>query len=121
MERIQLGEESSFGNDYSEISKISTKTLAEMAYNGNEEALAVFRKSAARLGQGLSLIIDILNPEVIGIGSVFARSESLFRNEMERVIAKEALAESVAAVRIRPASLGDSIGDVAAISVAMED
>ena len=60
----------------------------------------------------------LFNPERIVIGSVFARSEALFREEMEKVIAQEALAEAAAVCTVVPAALGDAIGDCAAVAVA---
>ena len=69
---------------------------------------------------GLSYLIDIFNPERIVIGSVFARSEDLFRKTMERVIQSEALAPSRKICQIVPAALGDAIGDIAALSVAID-
>ena len=78
------------------------------------------RVSAEKLGMGLSYLIDIFNPERIVIGSVFARSEDLFRKTMEKVIRSEALAPSRKICQIVPAALGDAIGDIAALSVAID-
>ena len=113
------GRAMSFCKNADEIEGIDTKLLAEAANSGDEVALEVFRESGRRLGMGLSMIIDILNPEVIVIGSVFARSGHLLRAEMEKVIDTEALAPSAAVCRIVPAELGDEIGDFAAVAVAM--
>lgn len=67
---------------------------------------------------GLSVIIDILNPEAIILGSVFQRCERLLRRRAEEIIQKEALAAAADVCKILPAKLGDSIGDYAALSVA---
>ena len=64
------------------------------------------------------MLIDILNPEKIVIGSVFERSEELLRDKMERVIKAETLSYAGEVCEIVPAKLGDSIGDWAAIAVA---
>jgi glucokinase len=72
------------------------------------------------LGKGVSILIDVLNPEVIVIGSVFQRSENLLREHMENYLQKEALERSRAVCRVVPAALGNSIGDYAALSVAFE-
>lgn len=98
---------------------ITAKTLAEAAKAGDEAALSVYRQCGRMLGRGLSVLIDILNPEMIVIGSIFERAEELLREEMEKIIEKEALARSRAACRVVPAALGDAIGDVAAIGVAV--
>lgn len=96
----------------------TAKELAERAKAGEKEALAVYRESARRLGAGLSILMDLFNPERIVIGSVFARSEALFREEMEKIIAQEALPQTAAVCRVMPAALGDAIGDFAAVAVA---
>lgn len=100
--------------------EISAKTVALAAQAGDEAALEVFDESARRLGQGLALVMDLLNPDCIVIGSVYARAEALFQREMHRVLKKEVLPASYAACRVVPASLGDSIGDHAALSLAVQ-
>ena len=92
--------------------------MAEAAKNGDPLAIEVYQICGAYLGRMLSMLIDILNPQVIVIGSIFARSKSLIEPEMMRVIEKEALSYSRSACQILPAGLGESIGDMAALSVA---
>ena len=65
-------------------------------------------------------MIDMLNPEAIVIGSVFARSEDLLREHAERVILDEALPQNSRVCRLLPAALGEKIGDIAALTVAVE-
>lgn len=96
----------------------TAKDIADRAKAGDPEAKAVYDESARRLGAGLSILIDLFNPDCIVIGSVFARSEVLFREKMEEVIAREALPEAAGVCRIVPAELGDAIGDFAAVAVA---
>ena len=71
------------------------------------------------LGKGLFVLIDVLNPERVVIGSIFARSEGLLREGMERVINKETLPRSVKCCKTVPAALGEKIGDYAAVSAAL--
>lgn len=97
----------------------TTKEICDAAKSGDEKALAIINESATRLGQGLSILIDILNPQKIVIGSIFARAEDLFRGTMEKVIEAEALDCSWQVCEVVPAALGESIGDMAAISVAV--
>ncbi len=101
-----------------DIDLITAKSIAEAANNGDPGAIEVYAESGRRLGYGLSILIDLLNLEKIVIGSVFQRSENLLRPEMERVLKEETLALSLSACQIVPAALGDSIGDIAALSVA---
>lgn len=100
--------------------EISAKTVALAAAEGDPAAIEVFDESARRLGQGLSFVMDLLNPDCIVIGSVYTRAEKLFQKEMHRVLQREVLPASYEACRVVPALLGDSIGDYAALSLAVQ-
>lgn len=95
------------------------KSLAEAAENGDAFAIKVWSDCGERLGQALAVLVDILNPELIVIGSIFARSGHLLKGPMEKTLKSEALPISLGACRIVPAALGESIGDYAAIGVAV--
>ena len=82
-------------------------------------ALAAYRCCGRHLGMALSLLMDLLNPERIVIGSVYARSEHLLREAALEVVQREALPGNRAACQVVPAALGDSLGDAAALSVAL--
>lgn len=118
LERFQLGERVSYCNSISELDKITAKDVAVAAFEGNEDACDVYRRCGEKLGLGLSFLVDILNPEVIVIGSVYARCENLLKDSMLGVMRKEALAPALSVCEVRPAELGENIGDYAALSVA---
>lgn len=119
MEKIQRGEMVSYcpKND---LSTITAKTIADAAANGDEVAAKVYEISARMLGRTCAMTIDILNPEVIIIGSVFQRSEPLFRKILDETVREEALSNSYSVCKIVPALLGDKIGDYAALAVALD-
>ncbi len=96
------------------------KTVQEFAESGDRDAVRVYNICGAMLGRGLAIVIDMLNPERIIIGSIFARAAHLLEPEMYRVLKEEALGISLDDCRILPAGLGESIGDAAAIAVAKE-
>lgn len=114
------GEPFDFCQTQSQINTLSTKQIADAAMKGDPNAKEIFEESGRRLGQGLAVLVDCFNPERIVIGSVFARAEALLRPAMEQVLQAEALSENLRACRIVPAQLGESIGDVAALSVAVQ-
>ena len=119
-EKLQTGGVTGYCGGYDELQKITAKSIAAAAGQGDPAALEVYRVFARMLGEGISVLIDILNPEVIVIGSIFARCENLIRPHMEEVIKCEALTHSYAMCRILPAQLGEAVGDYAALSVALE-
>lgn len=101
-----------------DLPSVTAKTIAEAAYKGDKTAIGVYKKSARYLGRGVSVLIDILNPDMIVIGGIYPRCEDLIRDEMMKAIKKEALSNSAEACRVVPAYFKDDIGDVAALSVA---
>lgn len=108
-----------FCNNADDVEKLDTKTVAIAAREGDPVASGIIRTSAEYLGSGLAVLIDILNPECIVIGSIYARNEMLFRPVMEEVLRKEAIPLSLKVCSIKPSMLGDSIGDYAALCVAI--
>ena len=95
----------------------SAREVVQRADAGDAAMQSVLSESAEKLGMCLSLLIDLLNPERIIIGSIFARAERWYREKAQRVIDREALTYSSAVCRILPAALGDALGDYAALSV----
>ncbi len=105
---------------YKAPGEVTGKDVVEWAKNGDKLALQVVEKSGRYLGMGLSILIDILNPEVIVIGSMGVRVGELLFNPAREVIKKEALPGAASVCKIVPAKLGEKIGDYAALCVAIE-
>ncbi len=118
LEHIQRGTPAAFCPDIASLATLTAKNIADAANAGDEAAIEVYRCCGEMLGRGLAVLIDILNPELIVIGSIFARCEHLLREAMEREIEREALPRSRAVCRVVPAALGEAIGDYAALAVA---
>ncbi len=98
---------------------ITARDLAELAHAGDADALAVLTETGRWLGRGLAVLIDVLNPEVIVIGSLAVRLGDLVLAPARGVIAREALPAAVAACRIVPAALGERLGDLACLCAAI--
>ena len=100
--------------------ELSAKTVAVAAKNGDAAAQRIYRICAEKLGLGLSVLIDVINPEAIVIGSIYSRDHALFDEIIQDVIRKEALPLSASVCKILPAGLGNAIGDYAALSLAFQ-
>jgi glucokinase len=98
--------------------RMDARELAEAAQIGDSAALRIFAGVGEHLGMALSIAVDLLNVERIVLGSIFARQEALIRPSMELVMAREALPEALKVCEVKPALLGERIGDVAALAVA---
>ena len=116
-EKLMMGQKVAWCPD-GDLSAITAKTVAEAAKAGDELAISIFRTSATYLGKALAMVIDMLNPEVIAIGSIFVRAEELIRPFMQAAIDREALPGAAGVCKVKPAELGEAIGDIAALSIA---
>ncbi len=65
------------------------------------------------------MLVDILNPERIVIGGLAMRLGEELLAPARAVMRREALSASAAACDVVPAALGEEIGDLAALCVAM--
>ena len=119
-QKLDNGEEVAFCKNYDELDNISAKLIADYAYDGDEFAKSIYRESGRKLGYGLSILIDILNPEAIIIGSIFTRSKDLLWDECKKVIDKEALGLAADVCKVLKSELSENIGDYAALSLAVK-
>lgn len=117
-ETLQMGESVSYCKSMNDLEQITAKSIAEFANQGCEDALAVYSVCGEMLGRGLAILIDVLNPECIVLGSVFQRCEHLLRDAMETVLLQECLPAAHSVCKIVPALLQENIGDYAALAVA---
>jgi len=119
IEKLQAGEKVAFCSGMDQLDQLDARIVASAAMDGDELAREIYRISGHYLGKGLAILIDILNPEIIVIGSVFARATELLWPEAKRVLEEECLSRSRRVCRVVPAGLGEMIGDYAALSVAI--
>lgn len=106
------------GGGIAQYGKGSARELGVRAEAGDAEAVSIYERVGYDLGKALAILVDILNPEAVVIGSIYVRSREFIEPSMRRSLEKYALAQSVRAVRIVPAALGESLGDCAALCVA---
>lgn len=119
LERLQIGEKPGFCPNEESLSMLDAKTVADAAKRGDPLAQEIFNICGHFLGRGVSILLDLLNPDIIVMGSIFERCENLLRKPMEDAIRQEALLHTREKVRIVPAKCGDNIGDYGALSVAL--
>ena len=119
MEKLQMGEPVSFCGNLNELNNLTAKTVAEAAEANDPLAKEIYRECAHYLGKALSILIDVLNPEIIVLGSIYCRAQNLIEPAMMEVIDYETIIHTRKVCKIVPAGLGESIGDYAALSVAL--
>ena len=100
----------------------SDDLTAEQVYKrgreGDELALAVFRKFGMYLGIGLANLINLIDPEIIVITGGAANGWDLFASEMYRQVEERAFRTIAQQVRIARAECGDNAGLLGAARLA---
>ena len=117
-EQLKNGHTPAWVIDGFQEEQFSAKLLSQYAYGGDSDALRLWDIIGERLGEAVSYLIDLYNPSRVVIGSIFARCEKFLRPSMERAVKREAIPGARAACEIKPAQLGDQIGDYASILTA---
>lgn len=117
--RLRRGETVAFCSTEEKAQSITAMDVGLAASEGDPVAIHILKMSGRYLGMGLSILVDILNPERIIIGGIFSRCREFIQPAAEEILRKEALSSSYHVCEILPAGLGEKIGDIASLCVAM--
>lgn len=115
LDAIRAGRSPSFCPTEADAPQI---TAEKVALSDDPLAHEIFTIVGRRLGLGLAILIDVLNPQRILIGSIYGRQRARLDETMWAVLREEALSYSLRVCEIMPCGLGESIGDYAALAVA---
>lgn len=116
---IQRGEPTLLADILYAKGALNAKDVADAFQLGDGLAGRIIHSTGSRLGEGLAILVDLFNPERIVIGGLAMRLGPSLLEPARWVMQQEALPASAKICQIVPAALGESIGDVAAICVAM--
>ncbi|NCD35022.1 MAG: ROK family protein [Spartobacteria bacterium] len=99
--------------------RLSAKEIFDKAENEQDEAaLETIRISAEKLGLTLALLVDLLALDCIVIGSIYSRSTAIINKTMIPKFESEILPINKGLCNIKPSLLMESLGDIAAVTVA---
>lgn len=118
LELIQQGCAPAFCRGLDWMPRVDARSVAEAARRGDADAQAVWKECGKYLGRGLAVLVDLLAPQAILLGSIYGRCQELLCETMYQTLYEEALQGSDSQCKILPAGLGEAIGDFAALSVA---
>jgi glucokinase len=99
---------------------VTARDVALAAHAGDGVAQAIVKKVGEKLGEAMAILIDLLNPECIVVAGLGMRLGNFLLDPARTVVKREALASSASLCRIVSAQLGEQIGDVAALCVAIK-
>ncbi|WP_411677888.1 ROK family protein [Caproicibacter sp.] len=118
LEQLQSGKQPALCRGETGMEGVTAARVGEFAKAGDPLAREILRRVGVQLGKGLSILMDVLNPERIVIGSIFARCYDEIYPFAEQVIEREALPAVRKNCRVVPSMLSENVGDAAALMTA---
>ena len=116
---LAAGKPPAFCPTPADLPLVTAERVGEAAHAGDALALEVWRIVGEKLGRALAIVVDLLNPERIIIGSIYARQRALLEPQVLHVLQREALPIALGACQVLTAGLGERVGDYASLSVAL--
>jgi glucokinase len=116
---LQHGTPSELAPDWFDLADVTAQQLAKAADGGDEVALRLWTDVGRKLGTGLSLLVDVLNPDVIVVGGIYFRQHDRLEHSMFEELEREALPKSLASCRVVPSELGEEIADYSGLVAAL--
>lgn len=98
----------------------TTSDIVRRALAGDPPALDLIHEVGLWMGKGLAILVDLLNPEVIIIGTLGVLLGDLVFAPAREVLEREALSISNRACKILPAQLGSSLMDIGCLMAAFD-
>jgi len=88
--------------------------MFERACQGDKKALRFWEETATHLGNGLTGVVNLLNPQLVVIGGGVSNNHRFLFKTLETVIRKRAMLTQAKAVKVLRARLGDDAGIIGA-------
>lgn len=99
------------------IETVKSEHVLAAARTGDPLALQLVDETAYYMGWGIANLVNILNPDIVLLGTIAIAAGDLLLNPIRKTVAEFAMARPVEAVKIEPAQLGEALGDLAAIAL----
>ena len=112
---------SSFPQSRLQSEGLTAEKVYEAGRDGDELALAVFRRFGMYLGIGLANVINFIDPQIIVIAGGAVNGWDLFADEMYRQVEERAFRTTAQQVKIARAECGDNAGLLGATRLAMDN
>lgn len=109
---------SSFPESVLKSCELSAVKVYEAGRNGDELALAVFRRFGMYLGIGLANLMNLIDPQIIVLTGGAVNGWDLFAPEMYRQVGERAFRATAQQVKIARAECGDNAGLLGAARLA---
>lgn len=98
----------------------NSRDVVDLVETGNADALRVLREAGRLIGEALSSVVNLLNPELVVIGGDLARPGQTLVAAVREVVYQRSLPLSTANLRIQESPLGDRAGVIGAAALVLD-
>ena len=99
------------------VEALRSEHVLEAARHGDALALRLVRETAYYMGWGIANLVNILNPDIVLLGTIAIAAGDLLLNPIRKTVSEFAMTRPAEAVKIAPAQLGEALGDLAAVAL----
>jgi glucokinase-like ROK family protein len=103
-----------------DLDKIETKQIVDAAKNGDQYAINILSEVGFNLGKGISILIQLYNPELIILGGRIAEAEQYITTPIQQSLNIYCMRQLSEHTSIVVSEMGQNIGIMGAVAVAME-
>lgn len=96
---------------------IDPSLVVQAAKEGDQRAITILSDVGLNLGRGISMLIQLLNPELIVLGGVVAEANQYILTPIQQALNVYSMAKSREKTQLALYQLGDEVGLVGAIAV----
>jgi glucokinase len=103
-----------------DIDAVKAEFVVEAAKKNDPLAKRLIEETGFYMGWGITNLVNIINPEIVTIGTIAVATGDLLLNPIRETVKKLAVRRVAEIVKIMPAQLGDLVGDLAAIALVIQ-
>lgn len=100
-----------------ELDAVKSEHVIEAARRDDTLAKKIIDETAYYMGWGIANLVNVLNPDIVLLGTIAIAAGDLLLNPIRETVSAMAMTRSAEVVKIMPAQLGESLGDLAAIAL----
>jgi len=103
-----------------DLDAVKAEFVVAAAKQNDPLANCLIEETGFYLGWGITNLANIINPEVVTIGTIAVAAGDILLNPIRETVKKLAVRRVAEVVKIMPAQLGDLVGDLAAVALVIQ-
>jgi predicted NBD/HSP70 family sugar kinase len=101
------------------VGKVTLADLLHLAREGNQACLRVISDAGSKIGEAAAILINLVNPQRIVVGSELGAAGDLLLEPMREGLRRDAIPSAVGDVEVVAGTLGDRAEVLGAIALAL--